>query len=40
MKDLGNWPQANLHSQWPENGKRGNAIFDQYMASQVNTMDR
>ena len=38
MKDMGNWPQANLHSQWPENGKRGNAIFDQYMASQVNTM--
>ena len=38
MKDLGNWPQAKLHSQWPESGKRGNKIFDQYMASQVNTM--
>ena len=38
MKDMGNWPQANLHSQWPESGKRGNKIFDQYMASQVNTM--
>lgn len=39
MKDLGNWSQAKLHSQWPENGKRGNDIFDQYMASQVNTME-
>ena len=38
MSDLGNWPQAKLHSQWPENGKRGNKIFDQYAASQVNTM--
>jgi len=39
MKDLGNWSQAKLHSQWPENGRRGNDIFDQYMASQVNTME-
>ena len=26
MKDLGNWSQAKLHSQWPENGKRGNGL--------------
>ena len=39
MKDLGNWPQSKLHSQWPEDGKRGNKIFNQYMASQVNTME-
>lgn len=29
------WPQAHLHSQWPGDGKPGDPIFDQFMASQV-----
>ncbi len=29
------WPQAHLHSQWPGEGKPGDAIFDQFVASQV-----
>jgi pimeloyl-ACP methyl ester carboxylesterase len=28
------WPQANLHSQWPGDGKPGDAAFDQFYASQ------
>jgi pimeloyl-ACP methyl ester carboxylesterase len=26
------WPQANLHTQWPGTGTRGDPIFDQYFA--------
>jgi pimeloyl-ACP methyl ester carboxylesterase len=29
------WPQAHLHTQWPGEGKPGDAIFDQFVASQV-----
>jgi pimeloyl-ACP methyl ester carboxylesterase len=29
------WPQARLHTQWPGDGKPGDAIFDQFVASQV-----
>lgn len=29
------WPQAHLHNQWPGDGKAGDAIFDQFVASQV-----
>jgi pimeloyl-ACP methyl ester carboxylesterase len=29
------WPQAHLHTQWPGDGKPGDAIFDQFVASQV-----
>ena len=29
------WPQAHLHSQWPGDGKPGDPVFDQFMASQV-----
>lgn len=29
------WPQAHLHSQWPGDGKPGDSIFDQFVASQV-----
>jgi pimeloyl-ACP methyl ester carboxylesterase len=29
------YPQAPLHTQWPGNGKAGDAIFDQFFASQV-----
>jgi len=38
MKDLGNWPQAKHHSQWPDKGRRGDKYFEQFLASQVNTM--
>jgi pimeloyl-ACP methyl ester carboxylesterase len=29
------WPQAKLHTQWPGTGQRGDAVFDQFYASQV-----
>jgi pimeloyl-ACP methyl ester carboxylesterase len=29
------WPQARLHTQWPGTGMRGDAAFDQFYASQV-----
>ena len=29
------WPQAKLHTQWPGTGRRGDPIFDQFYASQV-----
>jgi len=29
------WPQAHLHTEWPGDGKPGDAIFDQFVASQV-----
>jgi len=29
------WPQAHLHTQWPGQGKPGDAAFDQFYASQV-----
>ena len=38
MAKKGNWPQAKTHNQWPGSGLRGDKIFEQYMASQVNTM--
>jgi len=38
MSTKGNWPQAKTHTQWPSNGLRGDQVFEQYMASQVNTM--
>ena len=38
MATKGNWPQAKTHTQWPSNGLRGDQVFEQYMASQVNTM--
>ena len=28
------WPQAHLHTQWPGDGKPGDAAFDQFYASQ------
>jgi pimeloyl-ACP methyl ester carboxylesterase len=39
MSDLGNWPQAKKHHQWPDNGKRGSKFSDQFMMSQLNTME-
>jgi pimeloyl-ACP methyl ester carboxylesterase len=29
------WPQAHLHIQWPGKGEPGDAVFDQFYASQV-----
>jgi pimeloyl-ACP methyl ester carboxylesterase len=29
------WPQAHLHTQWPGKGVPGDAVFDQFYASQV-----
>jgi pimeloyl-ACP methyl ester carboxylesterase len=29
------WPQAHLHAQWPGKGAPGDAVFDQFYASQV-----
>lgn len=29
------WPQAHLHTQWPGKGTPGDAVFDQFYASQV-----
>jgi pimeloyl-ACP methyl ester carboxylesterase len=29
------WPQARLHTQWPGSGSPGDAAFDQFLASQV-----
>jgi pimeloyl-ACP methyl ester carboxylesterase len=40
--DLGNWPQAKLHTQWPGvgqgKGKRGDPIFDAFYATQVESL--
>jgi pimeloyl-ACP methyl ester carboxylesterase len=32
------WPQAKLHTQWPGDGSTGDPVFDQFYASQVNSM--
>jgi hypothetical protein len=29
------WPQAHLHTQWPGAGEPGDAVFEQFYASQV-----
>jgi pimeloyl-ACP methyl ester carboxylesterase len=31
----GPWPQAKLHTQWPGTGRRGDPVFDQFYASQL-----
>lgn len=35
---LGDWPQARLHSQWPGSGRRGDPVFDAFYASQVQSL--
>jgi hypothetical protein len=35
---LGDWPQAKLHTQWPGTGRRGDAVFDAFYASQVQSL--
>lgn len=32
------WPQAARHTQWPGGGKKGDPVFDQFFASQVETL--
>src|SRR6202163_85289 len=32
------WPQAHLHTQWPGDGKPGDASFDQFYASQISSL--
>jgi pimeloyl-ACP methyl ester carboxylesterase len=34
----GSWPQAALHSQWPGSGLPGDPVFDEFYASQVESM--
>lgn len=33
------WPQAELHTQWPGDGVAGDPVFDQFYASQVESME-
>lgn len=36
--ELGNWPQAKLHTQWPGTGRRGDPVFDAFYATQVESL--
>lgn len=41
-EDVGGWPQAKLHTQWPggpHKGHAGDPVFDQFYASQVPSLD-
>src|SRR4051812_26959100 len=33
------WPQAHLHTQWPGKGAPGDAVFDQFFASQLPSIE-
>jgi pimeloyl-ACP methyl ester carboxylesterase len=33
------WPQAHLHAQWPGQGAPGDAVFDQFFASQLPSIE-
>lgn len=33
--ELGTWPQAKLHTQWPGTGRKGDPAFDAFYATQV-----
>lgn len=35
---LGKWPQARLHTQWPGSGRRGDPDFDAFYATQVESL--
>lgn len=35
---LGDWPQAKLHTQWPGSGRRGDPVFDAFYATQVESL--
>lgn len=34
-RELGSWPQARLHTQWPGSGRVGDPVFDMFYAGQV-----
>ncbi|RTL67520.1 MAG: alpha/beta fold hydrolase [Hyphomicrobiales bacterium] len=34
-RELGTWPQAKAHSQWPGSGRMGDPVFDAFYATQV-----
>lgn len=38
FKSAMRWPMARHHTQWPGSGKRGDAAFDQFYASQVESL--
>ena len=35
---LGKWPQAKLHTQWPGTGRKGDPVFDAFYATQVESL--
>ncbi|MCC2098017.1 MAG: alpha/beta fold hydrolase [Hyphomicrobiales bacterium] len=37
-RELGKWPQAKKHTQWPGTGKIGDATFDAFYATQVESL--
>lgn len=37
-RELGKWPQAKKHTQWPGTGKIGDPIFDAFYATQVQSL--
>lgn len=36
--ELGKWPQAKLHTQWPGSGRRGDPTFDAFYATQLESL--
>lgn len=36
--ELGSWPQAKLHTQWPGSGRKGDPVFDAFYATQVESL--
>jgi len=39
IEDFNLWPQAHLHTQWPDAGHIGDPFFDQFFASEVRGID-
>jgi pimeloyl-ACP methyl ester carboxylesterase len=37
-RELGTWPQAKFHTQWPGTGRRGDPVFDAFYATQVESL--
>jgi pimeloyl-ACP methyl ester carboxylesterase len=37
-RELGDWPQAKLHTQWPGSGRKGDPIFDAFYVTQVESL--
>ncbi|MDE2364349.1 MAG: alpha/beta fold hydrolase [Hyphomicrobiales bacterium] len=36
--ELGDWPQAKTHTQWPGSGRKGDPVFDAFYATQVESL--